>query len=207
MNRSAWPWVVVAGIFWVAAFLTPEADFPLHRNLSLVAAIGFVVLGSVVLCWLAYTAAVPSGIRVLASVDLTIALTVAYCALDFPMTSLMILGATCPAVHGLLSRRLWGWWWAMLLHVGLLGTGLVAYGGTALHLWAEMAKPPGHMQLISPGAALAILTLLVACYLGLTALPLLYLRRRTVRAAYRMAREANKDRDVAADSKASPIAR
>ncbi len=127
---------------------------------------------------------VPLGARVIAVVDGLLAISGLICAIDVPLLGLPATAATLPTAWGLFRGTSWGWRWGFWLHVAMLTIGLLAYIAMAVSIVAEMDRPRGHMELITPKAALIVISVVLVVYLLVCAVPVIYLMRKSVREAW-----------------------
>lgn len=124
---------------------------------------------------------VPLGARVIAAIDGLLAFSCLFCAIDVPLLGLPAAAVTFPAAWGLFRGTSWGWRWGFWLHVAIIAMGLLAYVAMAASLIGEMDRPQGHMELITPKAALIVLSIALVVYLLVCAAPVIYLLRKSVR--------------------------
>lgn len=123
----------------------------------------------------------PLSVRLLAIADSVIAVVIAISAIDRPLSSLAVLTVTSSVVFGLFNLKAWGWWAGIIFH-GLIAVGIiVAWAVSMFFLVQDFGRPTGHMELISPKAFSAILTIFVVIAEIIAVVPLLVLTRKETR--------------------------
>jgi len=126
--------------------------------------------------------------RVIAVIDFVGGAAVAVAIVDSPllsmMASLIVLVVTSVTAWGLFRFRSWGWLSAMILHIGILAAGTIAYITMMVFLIRDFGRAPNHMEMISSEGAAVILSMIFALFALLATLPLLVLRTRRCRTLY-----------------------
>lgn len=124
----------------------------------------------------------PLSVRLLAIADSVLAVVIAISAIDRPLISLAVLILTSPVVFGIFNVKPWGWWAGIIFH-GVIAIGIiVAWAVSMFFLVQDFGRPTtGHMELISPKAFSAILTILVVIVEIIAVVPLFVLTRKETR--------------------------
>ena len=128
--------------------------------------------------------------RVLAGINVILGTVLAITTIDYPLISLAIMAPSYAVAYGLFTTRRWGWYLAMFVYSAIMVGGFVAYAFGAIMAIRDLGRPRGHMELFSGEAVLIVITIAFVIFEILASLPILLLRRNSIRRKFHQVERA-----------------